>query len=111
MRISILRPLPWTSRVSQRPNFDGRSLLSEWQDESPRRKDEGDAKEIINIELRSDKIFEAPSEIPWPDHNSCKTLRIVSEGSAWLFVKWFSNEIELYNTTVSLPRPWVQNPT
>lgn len=80
--------------------LDGRSLLHEWQNEEGH-KGEGDAKEILNIEFWGDKIFEAPSEVPFPTQNSYKTLRIVSEGSSWLFVKWCSNEIELYNTTVS----------
>ena len=80
--------------------LDGRSLLSEWQSGADS-EDQGDAKEILNIEFWGDKIFEAPSEVPWPSQNSYKTLRIVSEGSSWLFVKWCSNEVELYNTTVS----------
>lgn len=87
------------------PEFlDGRSLLAEWRDPVPKTKPEvGSSKEIINIEFWGDKIVEIPNW-NWTrlSNNSYKTLRIVSEESSWMFLVWCTNEMELYNTTVSI---------
>ncbi|KAK7949367.1 Arylsulfatase [Apiospora aurea] len=79
------------------PEFlDGRSLLEEWKDPI------GSAKEIINIEFWGDKIVEIPEYAGMKlDNNSYKTLRIVSEESSWMFLNWCTNEMELYNISVT----------
>lgn len=82
--------------------LDGRSLLQEWMDPVPKEKLEiGSAKEIINIEFWGDKIIEMPGYDVTLKNTTYKTLRIVSEESSWMFVKWCTNEMELYNTIVS----------
>lgn len=86
------------------PEFlDGRSLLPEWKQPVPKHKPEiGSAKEIINIEFWGDKVVEVPGyEDIKLTNNSYKTLRIVSEESSWMYLVWCTNEMELYNTTVS----------
>ncbi|KAI1860469.1 hypothetical protein JX265_009868 [Neoarthrinium moseri] len=92
----------------QWPKFlDGRSLLSEWQQDPDAGRPPlpvGDAREIINIEFWGDKVVEAPFSVAGLlNNNTYKTLRVVSEGSAWMFAKWCTNEMELYNTTAD---PW-----
>lgn len=86
------------------PEFlDGRSLLQEWRHPVPEETPEiGSAREIINIEFWGDKIVEIPeyAGIKFAN-NSYKTLRIVSEESSWMFLNWCTNEMELYNITVS----------
>ncbi|KAI0021148.1 arylsulfatase [Xylariomycetidae sp. FL0641] len=90
------------------PFLDGRSLLSDWHDPVPETPPPvGAAKEIMNIEFWGQKVIEAPHvEVPFMDNTTYKTLRIVSEGSSWMFAKWCTNEMELYNTTAD---PWEIN--
>ncbi|KFA64982.1 hypothetical protein S40285_09308 [Stachybotrys chlorohalonatus IBT 40285] len=88
------------------PLLDGRSLLEEWTEPSSRLADAGsDAKEIINIEFWGYGGAEAPIAVAAPvqTDNSFKTLRIVSEGNAWLYIRWCNNDLELYNSTAD---PW-----
>lgn len=85
--------------------LDGRSLLSDWRNPVPEVPPEiGAAKEIINVEYWGGNRIEVP-DYPYPmENNSYKSLRIVSEENAWLYISWCTNEVELYNTTVSLSR-------
>ncbi|KAF9767010.1 hypothetical protein IL306_000486 [Fusarium sp. DS 682] len=83
------------------PFLDGRSLVSEWKNPEASHSSE---KEILNVEFWG-TIDNAAS----PDYSlrsgvyAYKTLRIVSETSAWLFSKWCTNnETELYDTIVSI---------
>ncbi|KEY71313.1 hypothetical protein S7711_05905 [Stachybotrys chartarum IBT 7711] len=87
--------------------LDGRSLLSDWRNPVPEVPPEvGAAKEIINVEYWGGNRIEVP-DYPYPmENNSYKSLRIVSEESAWLYVSWCTNEVELYNTTAD---PWEIN--
>ncbi|KAH8893561.1 alkaline phosphatase-like protein [Thozetella sp. PMI_491] len=87
------------------PFLDRRSLLPGWHDPVPDISlPYGNAKEITHIEFGGDKVVEALHHVAY--NNTHKMLRIVSEHTAWMFVKWFKNELELYNTTVN---PWEIN--
>ena len=84
------------------PFLDGNSLVSQWHNPSMSYEDEGDGpgKEIINIEFWGVNTIEAPSDPGNHENNSFKTLRIVGKKFSYLFIKWCSNEMELYNTLV-----------
>ncbi|KAM6536062.1 hypothetical protein FALCPG4_005583 [Fusarium falciforme] len=61
----------------------------------------GNAKETLNVEFWGLCIIEAPNAadlgVPFQS-NSYKTLRIVGEDEAWLYSRWYTGEMELYNT-------------
>ena len=90
------------------PFLDGNSLVSQWHNPSMSYDNEGDGpgKEIINIEFWGVNTIEAPSDPGNHENNSFKTLRIVGKKFSYLFIKWCSNEMELYNTIVSLLRAY-----
>jgi N-acetylglucosamine-6-sulfatase len=82
--------------------LDGRSLLPEWR--SPTSScSKSVGREILNVEF-----WGTISNAGLPDYEvrsptyAYKTVRIVSETSAWLFSRWCNaNNTELYNTIVS----------
>ncbi|KAH8894280.1 arylsulfatase [Thozetella sp. PMI_491] len=85
--------------ASYPPFLDGRSLLQEWTSSCGSDKNTKN-KEILNVEFwgtisnGGGPDFEITSPV-----YAYKTLRIVSEKSAWLFSRWCSgNATELYNT-------------
>jgi N-acetylglucosamine-6-sulfatase len=82
------------------PFFDGRSLLHQWKHPNEVLGGIGSAKEILNVEFWGGCHFEAPPFESF-DQNSYKTLRIVGEHESWLFSKWCTNDMELYNTIAS----------
>jgi N-acetylglucosamine-6-sulfatase len=84
--------------------LDGRSLLDQWHNPNQQGANygNGSAKEILNVEFWGPCHFEAPPFQTFPK-NSYKTLRIVGENESWLFSKWCTNEMELYNTNVRFP--------
>jgi N-acetylglucosamine-6-sulfatase len=87
--------------------LDGRSLLSEWLDPEPETPPApGSAKEIVNIEYWGPTRGEIPLDSTIFVQHTYKTLRIVSPETAWLYVVWCTNEVELYNTTAD---PWEIN--
>lgn len=85
--------------------FDGRSLLPQWR--SPGRGNgegggQGNGKESVGIEYWGRAGIEAPSAgalgSPFLS-NSYKTVRVLGEDQGWLYTKWCTGEVELYNTT------------
>ncbi|CAI0650882.1 unnamed protein product [Colletotrichum noveboracense] len=84
------------------PFLDGRSLFDQWlQPESGyKSQNQGVGRELLNVEFWGSRIIEAPaaSEVGTILNNSYKTLRLVGNEFSWLFVKWCTNEMELYNT-------------
>ena len=77
--------------------FDGRSLLSEWQNQES--KEDGISREVLNVEFWGSTV--APKEEWTTRHhdNTYKSLRLVGEKQGWLFNRWCtSNQTELYNT-------------
>lgn len=84
--------------------LDGRSLLDQWHEPEQvwDRAGTGNAKEILNVEFWGGCHFEAPPFTSWPN-NSYKTLRIVGEDESWLFSKWCTGDMELYDTSVLDP--------
>ncbi|KAL0934496.1 arylsulfatase precursor [Colletotrichum truncatum] len=85
------------------PEFlDGRSLFDQWlsPESGYEGKNEGVGKELLNVEFWGSRIIEAPaaSVVGSITTNSYKTLRLVGDEFSWLFIKWCTNEMELYNT-------------
>lgn len=86
---------------------DGRSLLPEWTGMA---ESDGSwngsyvAKEVLNIEFWGSIDNGAKPDYGLrQDNNSYKSVRLVSEKSAWLFSRWCTNnDTELYNTMVSM---------
>lgn len=102
------------SQEDMPPQLDGRSLLNQWHNPlgssnasispfspSTRTVDTStSSREIINIEFWGHSVVELPSAIDDPI-STYKSLRIVGEDFAYLYVRWCTNEVELYNTIVS----------
>ncbi|KAF0323030.1 sulfatase [Colletotrichum asianum] len=84
------------------PFLDGRSLFDQWlqPDSGYKSQNQGVGRELLNVEFWGSRIIEAPaaSEVGTILNNSYKTLRLVGNEFSWLFVKWCTNEMELYNT-------------
>ncbi|KAJ0383351.1 hypothetical protein COL922a_010660 [Colletotrichum nupharicola] len=84
------------------PFLDGRSLCDQWlqPDSGYESQNQGVGRELLNVEFWGSRIIEAPaaSEVGTILNNSYKTLRLVGNEFSWLFVKWCTNEMELYNT-------------
>ncbi|KAJ4996315.1 Arylsulfatase [Colletotrichum sp. SAR 10_66] len=84
------------------PFLDGRSLFDQWlqPDSDYKSQNQGVGRELLNVEFWGSRIIEAPaaSEVGTILNNSYKTLRLVGNEFSWLFVKWCTNEMELYNT-------------
>ncbi|KAI0378398.1 arylsulfatase [Hypomontagnella monticulosa] len=82
--------------------LDGRSLLSKWH--NPQSKlptcPLDDTHEILNVEFWGGAGIESPLQDKPHDirNNSYKTLRIVGEETSYLYSKWCTNEVELYDT-------------
>ncbi|KAI1411763.1 arylsulfatase [Hypoxylon sp. FL1857] len=84
------------------PFLDGRSLLSKWhnpQSQLPTCPLD-DTQEIINVEFWGGAGIESPlqDKPATLSNNSYKTLRIVGEDTGYLYSKWCTNEVELYDT-------------
>jgi N-acetylglucosamine-6-sulfatase len=99
------------------PQLDGWSLLHQWHNPvgsssassglstQTRAVDTSThSKEIINVEFWSHSVVEGTSAIADPI-STYKSLPIVGEDFAYLYVRWCTNEIELYNTVVSFTPP------
>ncbi|KAI8208819.1 Arylsulfatase [Colletotrichum sp. SAR 10_86] len=90
------------------PFLDGRSLFDQWlqPDSDYKSQYQGVGRELLNVEFWGSRIIEAPaaSEVGTILNNSYKTLRLVGNEFSWLFVKWCTNEMELYNTQRLLTR-------
>lgn len=83
--------------------FDGRSMLGEWKHADSEVAAKGVDREIINVEFWG----HLGNEITGGSYanNSYKTMRIVSEDSAWLYSQWCTGDTELYDTKVIAPPP------
>lgn len=91
------------------PFLDGTSMLNGWKE--PHSSEIGRQKEAINIEFWGSAYSEIPT---WQGgdygqyfpgvylNNTYKTMRIVSEDSAWVYSKWCTNDTELYNSLVTI---------
>ncbi|KAI8297313.1 Arylsulfatase [Colletotrichum sp. SAR11_59] len=90
------------------PFLDGRSLFDQWlqPDSGYKSQNQGVGRELLNVDFWGSRIIEAPaaSEVGTILNNSYKTLRLVGNEFSWLFVKWCTNEMELYNTQRLLTR-------
>ncbi|KAI1334918.1 arylsulfatase [Xylariaceae sp. FL0016] len=85
---------------SQWPVFlDGRSLLNHWQNPDGTVEGQGDgvSREIINIEFWGLVDVETP-DYTYYLNSSYKSLRLTGEKENWVYIKWCTNEVELYNT-------------
>ncbi|KAF4915942.1 Arylsulfatase [Colletotrichum viniferum] len=84
------------------PFLDGRSLFGQrlQPDSGYKSQNQGVGRELLNVEFWGSRIIEAPaaSGVGTILDNSYKTLRLVGNAFSWLFVKWCTNEMELYNT-------------
>ncbi|KAL2838572.1 alkaline phosphatase-like protein [Aspergillus pseudodeflectus] len=77
--------------------LDGRSLLGQWRQPRHPGKGTGSDEEVINIEHWGFKSIEAPVAPKVYPMATYKTIRVVGEHTAWLYVVWCSGESELYN--------------
>jgi hypothetical protein len=87
--------------------LDGRSLLGQWRRPLHPGKGTGSDEEVINIEHWGFKSIEAPVVPKVYPMATYKTIRVVGEHTAWLYVVWCSGESELYNLIVS--GSWASN--
>ncbi|ORY61669.1 alkaline-phosphatase-like protein, partial [Pseudomassariella vexata] len=86
--------------------FDGRSLLPQWNDPSSassagNASGQGNSKESINIEYWGNAGIEAPSATALGSpfvNTTYKTIRMLGEQQSWVYTKWCSGDVELYDT-------------
>ncbi|KAJ4295092.1 hypothetical protein N0V90_007101 [Kalmusia sp. IMI 367209] len=76
--------------------FDGRSMLGEWKMANSEAAAQNVDREIINVEFWGHLGNELKGGTY--ANNSYKTMRIVSEDSAWLYSRWCTGDTELYDT-------------
>lgn len=86
--------------------LDGQSLLGQWTD--PEEHDTknvglGSGKEILNVEYWGMASIEAPYVFRFVNGSTYKTLRIVGSRYSFLYISWCTNQVELYDTLVSVP--------
>lgn len=99
-----LLELAGVAAADQPPQLEGRSLLAQWRrpQEGYEGQNTGTSRELLNVEYWGWGIFEAPipkgGEPGIQLNNSYKSLRLVGSEHSWLFIKWCTNEVELYNT-------------
>lgn len=79
--------------------FDGRSLIEEWKHADSEVDRQKVDREIVNVEFWGTLNVEIQPKAH--KQNSYKTMRILSEDSAWLYSRWCTGDTELYDTKVN----------
>lgn len=92
--------------TSDWPAFlDGRDLSSEWTTHQQQWSSwkSSDSTEVINIEFWGAAVPEGAIQFPKEaTNNTYKTVRIIGADYGYLFSYWCTNEVEIYDTVVSL---------